>query len=258
MELKKITNIAFIVSGILILGLATNVVLKKTVLNNDLIVVIDSGQMHYAELGDSIFGLQYEIVCAYADSAKIKLHILRQNDLKQSIDLLLSNKCDLVAIPIPATTEYIDDVAFTIPLLFTRQVLVQLPDSTGKVLKKQYELANDTIYLPANSPQIHRIRNLSDEIADTIFIQEIPNISIDELVAKVAAGQYKYTICGAWLAKKLKKDFPSIDISMPVGFEQSYSWAVNTKNKKLLYKLNNFIQDFIKSDTYKKIYEKYE
>ena len=255
---KKIAVIGLVSLGILIFGFFANVFFKKAVRANELIVVIDSGQMRYAENEDSVFGLQYEILCAFADSAKLKLQILRQNDLKQSIDMLIAEKCDLVAIPIPTTTEYIEHVAFTSPFVFMRQVLVQRKDSAGKIITKQYELANDTITLPANSPQIQRIKNLSDEIADPIFINEIPNITTDDLVAKVAQGQYKYTICGMRLAKKLKKIYPEIDVSVPVGFEQAYSWAVNMKNHKLLEKLNKFLVTFIKSDTYKAIYEKYE
>ncbi|MCL1868321.1 MAG: transporter substrate-binding domain-containing protein [Paludibacter sp.] len=256
--LKKLTTVTIVTFGILIFAFFANVFFKNVARANKLIVVIDSGQMRYTELGDSVFGLQYEILRAFADSNEMKLQILKNNDLKQSIDMLLDSKCDLVAIPIPKTTQYIDQVEFTLPLLSMRQVLVQIPDSLGHVKKIQYELANDTITVPVNSPQIQRIRNLSDEIADTIFIVEIPNVTTDDLVAQVAQGRYKYTICGAQLAQKLKKDFPVIDISMPIDFEQPYSWAVNKKNYKLLQKLNGFLEKFFKSDAYKVIYEKYE
>ncbi|MDR1653796.1 MAG: transporter substrate-binding domain-containing protein [Prevotellaceae bacterium] len=257
-KLKKSIVLLLMIGGLLFVGLLANVFLKKAIRHNTLIVVIDSGQPLYTERYDSIFGLQYEIVRTFADSAKMELDVLRKNDLKQSIDLLRARKCDIVAVPIPTTTEYIDHVAFTVPLLFERQVLVQRKDSVGQVLKKQYELANDTIMLPTNSPQIQRIRNLSDEIADTIFISEIPNLSPEQLVAEVANGTYKYTICNERLAKKMQKQFDNIDCSMPVGFVQSYSWAVNIENQKLLTKLNNFLETFIKSDTYKAIHEKYE
>jgi len=244
--------------GILLLGIIANVFYKKTARANELIVVIDSGQTRYAERDDSVFGLQYEILSAFADSAKMKLKIIREKDLKESINMLLNGKCDLVATPIPKTTEYIDYVEFTEQILSTRQVLVQIPDSDGNVKKKQYDLAYDTITVPSNSPQIQRIRNLSDEIADTIFVEEIPNITIDELVEKVSQGEVKYTICPVRLAKKLKETYPNINISLPISLEQSYSWAVSKNNVKLLDKLNNFLTDFIKSDAYQAIREKYE
>ncbi|MCL2598014.1 MAG: transporter substrate-binding domain-containing protein [Paludibacter sp.] len=257
---QKNKTIMIVIVALLLLfwGIITNIFYKKAVRANELIVVIDSGRFRYAEHDDSIFGLQYEILNAFADSAKMKLQIIKQNDLKQSIYLLLNGECDLVATPIPTTTEYIDLVQFTVPILSTLQVIVQIPDSAGNVKNKQYDLAYNTITLPANSPQIQRIKNLSDEIADTIFIHEIPNITIDELVEKVAQGEYKYTICPMRLAKKLKGTYPNINITMPIGFEQSYSWAVNKKNQKLLEELNNFLKDFMNSDTYKAIYEKYK
>jgi membrane-bound lytic murein transglycosylase F len=222
-----------------------------------LIVAIDSGQTHYAELGDSSFGFQYEIAKAFADSTGMTLQIISENDLKRNIENLLDKQCDIVASLIPITTEWIDHVAFTVPLLTTRQVLVQRIDTAVNLRQLQYELALDTIFLPANSPQKQRIANLSDEIADTIFIEEIVGASTEQMVQGVADGRYKNTICNERLAHKLKQNFPNLNISMPIGFDQSYCWVVRDDVPEFLEKLNKFLENFIKSEKYKEIYKKY-
>jgi ABC-type amino acid transport substrate-binding protein len=55
----------------------------------------------------------------------------------------------------------------------------------------------------------------------------------------------------------MKKDYPNLDISMPIGFEQAYCWAVRADNPELLEKLNAFLEKFMKTKTYKDIYNKY-
>jgi membrane-bound lytic murein transglycosylase MltF len=55
----------------------------------------------------------------------------------------------------------------------------------------------------------------------------------------------------------LKLQYPNIDISLPVGFEQQQAWLVHLESPKLLEELNNFLNDFIGSSAYWKIYRKY-
>lgn len=224
---------------------------------NRLVVAIDSGSLGYAEMGDSVFGLQYEIVKAFADSMNMELLVVKQNDVKASIEGLLNGEYDIVASLIPTTTEWIDHVDFTIPLLTARQVLVQRIDTASTTIKQQYDLANDTIYVRANSPQIKRIANLSDEIADTIHIVEINGVSPEQMIKYVAEGRYKYTISNERLARKMQLEYPNLNISLPVGFEQSYCWAVHSESKQLLARLNTFLETFIDSHAYWEIYRKY-
>jgi membrane-bound lytic murein transglycosylase F len=256
---KHINYIYFIVAFVAILLLIfTTKRCRNQHERSVLTVVIDSGLMRYVELeGDSIFGLQYEIVKAFSDSINLELVVSQQNDLKQSINNLLEGKCDIVASLIPATTEWIDHVAFTKPLLVSRQVLVQQADMPQNVLTKQYELAHDTIFLSANSPHRQRIMSLSNEIADTIFVVEMPNTSPEQLVQAVAEGRCKYTVCNERLAKKMKQTYPNIDISMPIGFEQAYCWAVSAENPQLLERINLFLDKFMKTKEYQEIYKKY-
>ncbi|MDR2824088.1 MAG: hypothetical protein LBB41_02685, partial [Prevotellaceae bacterium] len=72
-KIKKYMASLLIICGLFFAGFFANVFFKKVVRANELIVVIDSGQMFYTEFDDSIFGLQYEIVRTFADSTKMIL-----------------------------------------------------------------------------------------------------------------------------------------------------------------------------------------
>jgi len=235
----------------------------------DLPLILESGRlavlthgnsMGFTVVGDSISGFQYEIIKAFADSLGVELVVSEQNDLKNCISELKSGDYDIIANFIPVTTQWEKDLKFTIPIFSSHQVLVQRisNDSSASVkIKKQNELANDSIYISANSPFKMLLEHLSDDIADTIHILEIENKSTEEMVLLVAEGKVKYTICDEQFAKRFKIKYPGIDISLPIGFTQRLAWAVHPESPLLLEKLNAFLDDFIGSSDYWAIYRKY-
>jgi membrane-bound lytic murein transglycosylase F len=223
-------------------------------------VLTDSSSIGFSVKGDSIYGFQYEIVKAFADSLGLELVISEQNDIKTCMDCLIKGDYDLIANFIPITTEWKNDIMFTDPFFTSRQVLIQQinNDSTpSKLILKREDLANKTIYLAENSPFKMRLSHLSNEIAEPINILELKNKSTEQMVHLVAIGKIKYTICDEQLARKLKINYPNIDVSLPISFAQQQAWAVHSQSPKLLKKLNDFLADFIGSVAYWKIYRKY-
>lgn len=77
------------------------------------------------------------------------------------------------------------------------------------------------------------------------------------MVKLVSTGKIKNTVCTEEQGLKLKKLYNNIDISLALGFNQHYSWVVNSKSPLLLEKLNAFLSDFIGSEAYWKLYSKY-
>lgn len=225
-----------------------------------LTVLTDSGSTGFKVKNDRVSGFQYELVKAFADSLGLELVISERNDLKNGMDGLKSGDYNIIASLIPITTELKKDASFTIPLFTSRQVLVQRIQSDSTKLKqisKHLQLANDTIYISENSPYKMRLLHLSNEIANPIHIIEMKNENSEQMVHLVALGKIKFTICDEQLAQKLKKIYPNIDISLPVGFVQQQAWAVHPKAYRLLRELNDFLEDFIGSSAYWNIYRKY-
>lgn len=260
----------FIIVGALILGMASVVALwieaakihdlSDVIDSGRLTVVTDSSSMGFAVDKDSVYGFQYEIIKAFADSLGVELEISEQNDVRKAIEDLKEGEYDIVANLVPMTTELKEGVIFSETIMSSRQVLVQrIPsDSLQRMpVKKQYELANDTIYMPYNSVYKMRIKNLADEIADSIHILEIKNVSTETMVRMVSQGKIKNTICSAQLAEKLKRQYPNIDISLPLGFTQEHGWVLNSKSALLAEKLNEFLSDFVGSSAYWELYRKY-
>lgn len=228
--------------------------------NGRITVVTDGSSIGFSKVNGNVSGFQYELVKAFADSLGVELVITEENDLKNSIEGLKSGDYDLIAMMVPVTTEWKKDVSFSTSILVSRQVLVQFqkPDSLlHKMIVKHAQLGNDTVFISGNSPHKMRLEHLSNEIASPIFIEEMKDLNAEQLVQMVSKGKIKYTICDEILALKLKKQYPNLDISVPIGFAQQEAWMVNNKSKKLLKKLDDFLSDFIGSTTYWNIYRKY-
>lgn len=226
-----------------------------------LAVLTDSSRLGFSVKGDSVYGFQYEIVKAFADTLGLELVVTEESNLKSCMEDLKSGDYDIIASFIPVTTEWKKDALFTIPLFTSRQVLVQRQEGdslkVSKLIKTHFELANETIYISENSPHRMRLEHLSDEIADSIHVLEMKNKSAEQMVQLVASGKIKYTICDEQMAQQLKVKYPNIDVSLPIGFEQEQAWAVHSESPLLLEKLNSFLNDFIGSSAYWKIYRKY-
>mgnify|MGYP001810132202 CR=1 FL=1 len=234
--------------------------LEDVIDSGRLVVVTDSSSIGFAVNKDSVYGFQYEIIKAFADSLGVELEISEQNDVQRSIEDLKNGEYDIVANLIPMTSDLKKGVLFSKTILSSRQVLVQrlAADSLQPTpVRKQYELANDTIYIPYNSVYKMRIENLADEIADSIHILEVKNVSVETMVRMVSLGRIKNTICSAQLAEKLKRQYPNIDISLPIGFTQEHGWALNMNSPELTAKLNDFLSDFVGSSAYWELYRKY-
>ncbi|MFW9598649.1 MAG: transporter substrate-binding domain-containing protein [Paludibacter sp.] len=228
--------------------------------------IVESGRIRAISLGtsegffiskDSVYGFQYEMIKAFADENKLELEIAVGDNVRMNIDKLENNEFDIMANMIPVNSDYQDKVLFTTALQEDVQFLVQHVDSTSDILTRQYQLGGDTIWLSRNAPVRKLIESLSEQIADTIYLVELKNSTNEDAIQLVAEKKIKFTTCPGRLVQKMLMKYPKLNISMPLGVKQEYSWAVNANASVLRDKLSEFIRDFTGSDAYWKIYNKY-
>lgn len=98
------------------------------------------------------------------------------------------------------------------------------------------------------SPSILRIRNLSNEIGDTIYVNEIEKYGSEQLIAMVAHGDIDYAVCDEGIARMAVDSLPQLDINTAISFTQFYSWGVSKQSPALLDSLNTWLSDFRKKE----------
>lgn len=222
-------------------------------------VAIEYNKLSYFVDSDSIAGFNYELVKAFAHDMKLKLDIHPVMSEKERIEGIQDGTFDLLACNLPSTTELKDSLLLSSPILLNKQILVQRKTGTKKApyIKSQLDLARKTIHIPDASPAILRIRNLSNEIGDTIYIKEIKRYGGEQLLYMVEHKDIDYAVCDENIAKEYAPRLKDIDIQMAVSFTQFYSWGMNKKSPVLLKQLNAWVKHFKGTTKYQQIYQKY-
>lgn len=223
-------------------------------------IATDYNSVGYFISDDSVSGFQYEIIKALEQDWQIKVNLFLENSLDENLVGLSEGKYDIVARNIPVDVALRENFNFVESIVLNKQVLVQRTAAFNdgiEPLRQHLNLAKKTIHVAQNSPVILRLQNLSDEIGDTIFIEENKTYEAEQLVIMVAAGDIDFTVCDEKIAKQLAARLPEIDIETDITFTQLQSWAVRKNSPILLDSLNAWFEQFRNSKKFNRIYKKY-
>ena len=232
-----------------------------------LVALTDFNSISYFIYRGEPMGFQFELLREFADYLQIELEIVTENDLSLSFDMLNNGEVDLLALNLTINNERKRIVKFTNPISQTRQVLVQkrfdnwrqmtMDQIDDLLVRNLLDLADKTVYVQAESSYAQRMKNLQNEIGDTIHIVEVP-LEVEELITLVAEGGINYTVSDENIAMVNRTYYPDIDLETPVSFEQNLAWAVRINGSdKLLGELNRWIDGFKQTERYALIYTKY-
>jgi membrane-bound lytic murein transglycosylase MltF len=210
-------------------------------------VATEYNSVGYYVSGDTLAGIQYKLCRYIEERSGIQVRISLENNWKNCLTKLENHTYDIIAMSIPITNESKVSVAFTIPITQNKQVLVQrktgINDSLP-LIRNQMDLADKTILVPAHSPCILRLKNLSEEIAEPIHILEIENYTQEQILYMVAYKEADYAVVDKEIASKNAPLFPNLDVSTDVSFTQLQAWAVRKNAPVLLDSLNRWISDY--------------
>lgn len=248
-------------------GLASNV-LTKIKDSGKLVALTDYNSTNYYIYRGTPMGYQFELLQSFADHLGVKLEIKTNNDLVESFELLASGEVDLISIGLTKTQERLSMVDFTDPIIQTRQVLVQKkPDNWRKIktadelesllIRNQNDLARKTIVIQKKTSFFVRLNNLAEEIGDSIFIIEDPELEVEELITKVANGEIEFTISDEYIALVNQRYYPDIDVKTDISYPQNLSWVVQKGEDSLRMEVNQWLEGFKKSISSRLIYNKY-
>jgi membrane-bound lytic murein transglycosylase F len=268
-------SILFITFLWLILTTCTNNFERRSTVHIDLDEIKERGKLvaftNYNTIDYFIYrgqplGFQFELLQRFSEYSGIQLEIQASNDIDDVTSKLLEGKCDLIAIPMTVTMEKTKYLAFSDPILQSRQVLVQRkPDNWKTISNKELskfliaspiDLGGKTVVVQKKSAYAQRLRNIADETGKSIEIIEVPEDE-EQLVQFVAGGDIDLTVCDEKTAQVLQKYYPQIDVATAISFPQNQSWAIRKNSEKLLTELNLWLSQFIKTQQYAILYNKY-
>jgi membrane-bound lytic murein transglycosylase F len=241
--------------------------LDRILQRGTLIATTDYNSTNYFIYRGEPAGYQYELLKSYAEHLGVALEIVVNNNLEDAFEDLQSGKVDLIAMGLTITGQRNQVVDFTLPMTETRQVLVQRKpkgwrrmESNGVVesllIRNPLALSGKTIYVPIKSSYIDRLKNLQEEMGDSIMVVEFP-LDSEKLIEMVAEGKIEYTICDEHIARVNQKYYPEIDVETPISFPQNVAWAVNKGADSLKQNVDSWLLNYTDTKIARFTYNKY-
>ena len=223
-------------------------------------IVTEYDTLGYYVSENQIAGFHYELSRAIARLSGLEINIYMEMSIQESFEGLRTNQYDIIARNIPTTSELKEHYAFTDPIVVSRQVLVQRTKAFNKgkePLRNHLDLAEKTLYVSESSPALLRLRNLQNEIGDTIYIVENPLITSEQLIAMVANGEIEFAVSDLQVALALQKQYPEIDIKTDISFTQFQSWVIRKNAPMLLDSLNHWLHIVRETGQFDEIIQQY-
>ncbi len=214
---------------------------REIIADGEINIATDYNAVGYYVSGDSIVGVQYDLIKKLERDWGIGVNIFLENSLEESLAGLQRGKYDVVARSIPINTRLREKFAFTQSINLGKLVLVQRKakfNDSIQPIRQHLDLAKKTVYVHKASPAILRLQNLAHEIGDTIYIKENGVYEEEQLVMMVAGGDIDFTVANEQVVGKLAGKFPEIDFETDISFTQLESWAVRKDSPVLLDSLN--------------------
>jgi membrane-bound lytic murein transglycosylase F len=240
--------------------------LEKIMERGKMIVVTDYNSTNYFIYRGQPMGYQFDLLQELADYMGVKLEVTVNNDLSENFSQLLNGDVDLIASNLAITNERRELVDFTVPHSQASQVLIQRKpdgwemmkkdDMDAQMIRNQLDLAGKTIYVQNHSSHAARLRNLSDEIGDSINIVEV-NDDVETLITRVSEGEIDFTVSDEHVATVNQMYYPNVDVETRVSFPQNLAWAVRKGSPEFRDEINNWLSDFRHTTRFKMIYAKY-
>ncbi len=240
--------------------------LEKIREDGKMIVVTDYNSTNYFIYRGQPMGYQFDLLQELADYMGVKLEVTVSNNLSENFSQLLDGEVDLIASNLTITKERKELVDFTVPHSQACQVLIQRKPAGWEYMRKdaideimirnQLDLAGKTIYVQSHSSHAARLKNLSDEIGDSIHIVEV-NEDVEMLISKVSTGEIDFTVSDEHVAFVNQMYYPNIDLETKVSFPQNMAWAVRKGSTDFRDEINNWLSDFKQTKRFKVIYAKY-
>lgn len=211
----------------------------------------------YFDYRGTPMGYDYEMMQNFAEFYGLQFSVKVGANISEMTGWLENGEIDILASPVPSTSEFKDRVLLCGPKMSSHQVLVQKAD-TDSVVRDVTDLIGREVTVQSDSKYLYRMENLNAEIGGGIRIKPLDRdtVSDDDLLAMVWKGELPITVVDSDVAEAALSYYPGLDISVAVSLEQYSQWAVAKKSEGLAKALDRWHTDEKKdlSEIYKKYY----
>lgn len=218
-------------------------------------IAIEYSPITYYSYDDTLGGFDYDLLRLVSQLSRRPMKFHPIVTLAKGLEGLNDSTYDVMVAQFPMTAAAREQYLFTNPIYIDKQVLVQRT-TTG--VKRQFQLAGETVWVVKGSPMKERIEGLSREMGDTIHVMTDSIHGAEQLMMRVAAGEIKFAVVNQSIARAMAKKLQGLDISVDISLSQFQAWVLRKDNQALCDSINNWL-DQIKSNKpiYEPLYNRY-
>ncbi|NQX91352.1 MAG: transporter substrate-binding domain-containing protein [Flavobacteriales bacterium] len=226
--------------------------LEEITAKGKLVVLTENSSVSYYLYKGQPMGYDYEMLKKFAESINVELEIKVIEDLNQMFEALDKGEGDIIACNLTVTEERKEYIAFSEPLMQTRQVLVQKKpekwwnltksDISDSLVDQFSELANKEIYVHDYSVFASRLKELDTLDNPIQMLSASGKLDSEKLIRLVAEGDIESTVADENMALLNQAYFPHLDVSFSISDVTPIAWGVRKSSVNLLEALNNWIE----------------
>lgn len=198
------------------------------ILTDTLYAVTLYGPTSYFIYKGESMGYDYTLLKEFAAYSHKALKLKIAASLSSAVDMLRSGGAELLAYNVPITAHYRDLVLHCGPESYSTQVLVQPKVKGEPGVADVTQLVGKEVYVIDDSKYLHRLHNLSEELAAEINIHPVSpdSATAEDLISLVSKGEIPFTVVDSDIARLNETYFHDLDISVELSTPQRASWAV--------------------------------
>ena len=190
-----------------------------------------------------LMGFEYELARHFAKQHQLRVEVVVPPTREDLIPWLLEGKGDLIAASMTINKERQQQgVEFSQPYLTASEILVARADERENRLTTVEDLAGRTVAVRQSSAYWQTLQQLQHQ-GIALKIQAAPeDIETEELIAKVAEGEYDLTVADSHILDIELTWRDDIRAAFPLGDPQPLGWAMRASNPKILQITNQFMK----------------
>lgn len=212
----------------------------------------------YFDYRGTPMGYDYELIDRFSKFYGLQFKVVVGGTISEMISWLNEGKIDILASPVPVTSEFQERALLCGPRNVSSQVLVQKTDvPKDSIVTDVTELVGREVTVQNDSKYFYRMQNLNEEIGGGIRIKPIAKdtISDDDLLNMVWKGEIPMTVVDSDVAEAALSYYPGLDISVKVSLDQYSRWAVAPDSYGIANALDKWFAD--EKDDVSEVYSKY-
>ncbi|MDE6292001.1 MAG: transglycosylase SLT domain-containing protein, partial [Muribaculaceae bacterium] len=212
----------------------------------------------YFDYRGTPMGYDYELMDRFSKFYGLQFKVVVGGTISEMIQWLDEGKIDIVASPVPVTSEFQDRAILCGPKNVSSQVLVQKTNvPKDSIVKDVTDLIGLEVTVQNDSKYYYRMQNLNEEIGGGIRIKPLAKdtISDDDLLNMVWKGDIPLTVVDSDVAEAALSYYPGLDISVKISLDQYSRWAVAPKSHGIAKALDRWFAD--EKDNEKEVFKKY-